>query len=84
MMFLISVSRGLPVLFVHGEQKAGQHNEDHHERRKACACAAFEQKEKRQSNKERRRKEYELPFCKVKGNLCLLCVIGLLERVHTP
>jgi len=63
--------KGLPVLFVHGKQKAGQHNEDHHERRKACASAAFEQKERRQSYKERRRKEYELPFGKVKGNLCL-------------
>jgi len=63
--------KGLPVLFVHGEQKAGQHNEDHHERRKACACAAFEQKEKRQSNKERRRKEDKLSLREIESNLCL-------------
>ena len=68
--------KGLPVLFVHGEQKAGQHNEDHHERRNACASAAFEQKEKRQSNKECRRKEDEL------SPLAMMMYDDFIRRVH--
>ena len=44
--------KGLSMLFIHGNQEAGKHDDNHCHCRKARPCAVFEQKEKRQSHKK--------------------------------
>ena len=39
--------KGLPVFFIHCQEEAGKHNDNHCKCRHACSRAVFEQKEKR-------------------------------------
>ena len=79
--------KGLSVLLIHGQQKKGQHEQDHADGRRADAGMGFEQEEQRNAQRRPCAEAYELPFCQVQQHLGLdrvqvfgygnVCYIGL-------
>ena len=55
--------RRLTVLFIHGQQEEGQHDQHHAKGRRAAADMALEQKEERYADERAAAKAQNLPFC---------------------
>lgn len=63
--------KGLSVLLIHGQQKKGQHEQDHADRRRADAGMGFEQEEQRNAKRRARAEADELALRQVQQHLGL-------------
>ena len=59
------------MLFIHGKQEAGEHDDNHRHSRKICPCAAFEQKNSGSPIKRAAAKQTICRFVRLKATFVL-------------